>query len=105
MKKITFYTLAALLMFGFLTTEVKANSKTHLVTSLAANTSSAEANTYLARLDEINAMDKSTLSPPQKRTLRNEVKTIKKRLLTLDGGVYISVGAIIIILLLIIILL
>lgn len=91
-------------MFGFVTTELKASSKAPLATSIAVNTSSAEANTYLARLDEINSMEKSTLSPPQKRTLRNEVKSIQKRLQTLDGGIYISVGAIIIILLLLIIL-
>lgn len=102
MKKITFYTIAALFMFGFLTTEVKANSKTPLVSSITATTSSAEANTYLARLDEIYNMEKSTLSPPQKRTLRNEVKSIQKRLQTLDGGIYLSAGAIIIILLIII---
>ncbi len=54
------------------------------------------------RLIEINAMDKSTLTRAEKKALRAEVKDIKK---VADGGVYISVGAIIIILLLLIILL
>ncbi len=53
------------------------------------------------RLFEINEMDKSTLTRAEKKALRDEVKEIKK---VADGGIYISVGAIIIILLLLIIL-
>lgn len=54
------------------------------------------------RLNEIQDMDKSELTAVEKKALRKEVKAIKK---IADGGVYISVGAIIIILLLLIILL
>jgi hypothetical protein len=54
------------------------------------------------RLNEIQDMDKSELTAAEKKALRKEVKAIKK---IADGGVYISVGAIIIILLLLIILL
>ena len=57
------------------------------------------------RLDEIQKMDKSKLTSVEKKTLGNEVKSIHKSLKTMDGGIYISVGAIIIILLLLIILL
>jgi len=57
------------------------------------------------RLNEINEMDKSDLKSAEKRELRKEVRSIKKQVSELGGGVYISVGAIIIIILLLIILL
>ena len=57
------------------------------------------------RLNEINKMDKSNLTTSDKRELRKEVRSIKKQMSELGGGVYISVAAIIIILLLLIILL
>lgn len=66
---------------------------------------SEQAKVLLLRLDEIKAMDKSELKASERQDLRKEVKSIKKQLSELDGGMYISVGAIIIILLLLIILL
>jgi hypothetical protein len=64
----------------------------------------SEANRMTNRLNEIESIDKSNLSRPEKRELRREVKAIKK---TMDssGGVYISVGALILIVVLLIILL
>jgi len=64
----------------------------------------AEGDIMLSRLEEIKTMDHSKLSPPERKTLRKELLAIKKKFQTLDGGIYISAGAIIIILLLIIIL-
>lgn len=58
-----------------------------------------------ARLEEIKAMDKSNLGSSEKREMRKEVRSIKKQLSDIGGGVYISVGALIIIILLLIILL
>lgn len=56
------------------------------------------------RLNQIDAIDKSTLSKEEKRELRKEVIAIRDRLKTNDsGGVYLSAGAIIIILLILII--
>lgn len=66
---------------------------------------SLEAQVLLARIDEINAMDKSELTASEKRDLRKEVRESRKHLNSLGGGVYLSVGALIIILLLLIILL
>ena len=57
------------------------------------------------RLEEIKAMDASTLSRKEKRELKREVKAIQHQQHTNSGGVYISVGAAIIIVLLLIILL
>lgn len=66
---------------------------------------SPEAKVLLTRLDEIKAMDRSKLNSSEKKQLRKEVRSIKKELKELGGGVYLSVGAVIIILLLLIILL
>jgi hypothetical protein len=56
------------------------------------------------RLEEIKAMDKTELSRAEKKALRKEVRTIKKELAAISGGVYLSIGAIILIVLLIILL-
>jgi hypothetical protein len=71
----------------------------------ATNAESARAVVLIERLEQINEMDKSSLSRTDKRTLRKEVKGIEKELRTQSDGVYISVGGVIIILLLLIILL
>ena len=65
----------------------------------------ADVKVMMDRLDEIRAMDKSDLSRSEKRALRKEVRTIKASLAQSNGGVYLSVGAIIIIILLLILLL
>lgn len=57
------------------------------------------------RLEEIRAMDKTSLSKSEKKALRREVREIKKGLAAISGGVYLSIGAIILIALLLILLL
>jgi hypothetical protein len=57
------------------------------------------------RLEEIKAMDTRNMSRSEKRALRTEVKTIKKELAAVSGGVYLSIGAILLIALLLILLL
>ncbi len=104
MKKITMCIMAALLLLTIIPTQLKAESNP---TAISAKTvESAEAKILLSRLDEINAMDKSKMSSPLKKQLRKEVRSIKSRLNSLDGGgIYLSVGALIVILILLIILL
>ena len=63
-----------------------------------------EARILVLRLDEINTIDKSSMSRAEKKELRTEVKSIEKQLRTSNGGIYLSGGAIIIIVILIIIL-
>lgn len=55
------------------------------------------------RLIEIKNMDKTNLSNADKKDLRKEVKSLKKK--ASNNGIYLSVGAIIIIILLLILLL
>lgn len=57
------------------------------------------------RLEEIDAMDKSSLSSSEKKALRKEVRTIKRDITAAGGGVYLSVGALLLIIILLIVLL
>jgi hypothetical protein len=50
-------------------------------------------------------MDRSELSRQERKDLRNELLKMKKELKLTNGGVYLSVGAIIIILLILILVL
>jgi len=68
-------------------------------------TDKARAEEILKRLEEIKAMDIRSMSAPEKKQLRKEVRASKKELATMGGGVYISVGALIIIILLLILIL
>lgn len=58
-----------------------------------------------SRVEEIKEMDKSTLSRAEKKEIKNELVSMKKEAKALNGGVYLSVGAIIIILLVLILIL
>ena len=73
--------------------------------STTTSDNAALAKTLLAILDEIKAMDKSDLSRLEKKALRIEVRETKAELKSMNGGVYLSVGAVIIIILLLILLL
>ncbi len=59
----------------------------------------------MVRLNEIQAMDKTNLSPAEKKDLTKELMKMKKKADGLDSKVYLSVGAIIIIILLLILIL
>ena len=106
MKKIIICTMAVCMSFTFFPTQSSAAAKVNTTLVAGANaTESATANALITRLHEIKAMDMSTLSAPEKKSLRKEVRTIKQQLSDIGGGVYISAGAIILILILLIILL
>ena len=102
MKKIITLITLTLLVLSFAPASLKAEE---FASPLMKEAESARAEMLLTRLNEINAMEKKNLNGAEKRELRNEVRAIKKDLNTMDGGVYISVGAIIIIILLLILLL
>jgi len=106
MKKITFCLMATCLSLTFQPLQSIAEATpvpSSVVISKSADAVKAKA--LLLRLNEINTMDKSALSSPEKKQLRKEVRSIKSQLNAIGGGIYISVGAIILILLLLIILL
>lgn len=103
MKKIKLTVLSLLLFLAIAPLQVNAETEKNNPTE--ASMESARATELLKRLDEINTLDKSAMTRTEKKEARKEVRAINKELKQLDGGVYISVGAIIIILLLLIILL
>jgi hypothetical protein len=106
MKKLTVWVVALMLAATIsLPLSAATNPVPVPVTATAPAIPSAEAQALLNRLNEINALDKAPLTGTEKRKLRKEVKTIKKELAQANGGVYLSVGAVIIIILLLILLL
>ena len=74
-------------------------------TSKINGTENIRAQVLTQRLEEIRGMNKSEMTRLEKKSLRNEVKDIKKEMKVMSGGVYLSVGAIIIVILLLILLL
>lgn len=106
MKKITLYFLTIIALLSFTPMSSMANpEKSTIPTEKVEKVESAEAQVMISRLEEIKSMDKSNMSSKEKKALRKEVRSIKKSLAELNGGVYLSVGAIIIIVLLLILLL
>jgi hypothetical protein len=96
------FTLTALMFCAIDTkAETAAVSKSNIE---AFQSDQSKADQMMNRLTEIRLMDHSKMSPPQRKTLKKELQSMKKKFQSLDGGIYISAGAIIIILLLIIIL-
>ena len=59
----------------------------------------------VARVNEIDNMDKTTLSVSERKALKSELKDLQKQANGLDQKVYLSIGAIIIIILLLILIL
>jgi hypothetical protein len=105
MKKTTLYLMIMVLSLGTFQSTINAAEKNP--TAIAANTKEvpAEVKIMLNRLDEIKAMDKSSMTSVEKKELRKEVREIKSSLRASNNGVYLSVGAVIIIILLLILLL
>lgn len=104
MKKLSLYLMIMLLsLSGFANTP--ATVEKNATPETTKTEMPAEVKTMLNRLEEIKAMDKSTLTSSDKKELRKEVRTIKKNLKATGNGVYLSVGAIIIIILLLILIL
>ncbi len=106
MKKLFRYVFILLSLVFIIPTQLKAENESNpALVSPTKTVESAEATVLLARLEKIDAMDKSTMSFSEKKKLRKEVRAINKNLTELGGGVYLSVGGIIIIILLLILLL
>ena len=101
--------MAVILLLMILPVQSFASAKedpSAIVTTKPSETTaeSAEAKALLLRLDEIKAMDKDNLKASEKKELRKEVRSIKRELKDISGGVYISAGALIVILILLILL-
>ena len=102
MKKKQFLIATALIfVFSFSSLIAKEkNTKPSLTESQKSRTE-----VITKRIDVIKSIDKAQLNREERKNLRNELIEMKKELKATNGGVYLSVGAIIIILLILILLL
>jgi guanyl-specific ribonuclease Sa len=110
MKKLSVICMFALMLSAILPVQSNAAKASVTATATTATTVATaaqidRANKLTARIYEINAMDKSALSYSEKKALRKEVRAMKKEIREGNGGIYLSVGAIIIIILLLILIL
>jgi hypothetical protein len=108
MKKLMFCTVIAMMMLSFIPSQVKAADNTKSAITATAKSDVAKEAALAARLDEIIAMDKSTLSRSEKKELRSEVKAIRS---AQDGvvvvhhhhhGAYIGLGGVLLVVLIVI---
>ena len=103
MNKLTSGIIITMLFLSLFSTQLKADARPAFLNSPI--TAEAEAKRLVSRLNEIKEMDKSNMTKSEKKFLRKEVRETQKKLKSLSGGVYLSVGAVIIIILLLILLL
>jgi len=101
MKKLTLSLATVMLLLTFAPVQVRAAAEPK---PISTPIETPEVRAMLNRLEEIDAMDKSTLKASEKRELRKEVRTIKRDLKA-SSGVYLSVGALLLIIILLIVLL
>ena len=104
MKKTTFSMMMMIASFCIAPNFVSATT-TEPMTNTATTAVPADVQVMYDRLEVIKKTDNSEMSRVEKKELRKEVRSIKSELKSRNGGVYLSVGAIIIIVLLLIILL
>ena len=116
MKKLALSVMAAIMFILVIPPQLRAeNEPAPVAVTAPATVASKDASVLVARVEAIKAMDFSTLSSTEKKELRKELRAIKSNLkesnkndvvaTSGNGGVYLSVGAIIIVILLLILLL
>ena len=124
MKKLALSLFTAIALLLVVPTQLRAENEPAPVTvtvpasvavTAPAAVASKDASVLVARVEAIKAMDFSTMSSAEKKELRKELRAIKSDLkeskkndvvaTSGNGGVYLSVGAIIIVILLLILLL
>lgn len=106
MKKINLFLMAAVFMLALIPLHSTAEAKPETDATMSVEAYEANlAELILDRLEEIENMDKSSMSASEKKEMRKEVRSLKNDLKELGGGVYLSVGALILVIVLLILLL
>jgi hypothetical protein len=106
MKKIFACIMIALSLVTFNPAQsMAANESTPTSIPVPNAANAAKVTVLVNRLNEIDAMDKSSMSSAEKKVLRKEVRGIKKEIQRAGGGVYLSVGALLLVIILLIVLL
>jgi|ERR1043166_1756646 hypothetical protein len=100
MKKSAFYLLTCILLFVL---QPQYSFSATQATALPKTVASPQPAVLLQRLNDLNAMDKSGLTRLEKTKMQTELRSIRDQLRVMNGGIYLSAGAIIIILLILII--
>jgi multisubunit Na+/H+ antiporter MnhG subunit len=97
--------IVSLALFMAITLPASSTLIASSLTNSSSNTENTRAQQLEQRLEEIKNIDRSEMTRLEKKSLRKEVKAIKKEGKGSSGGIYLSVAAIIIIILLLILLL
>ncbi len=104
-----FFTVMAFMMLSTIPTQVKAADNTKTVTTATTKSDVSTEAALSARLDEIKAMDMSTLTRSEKKELKSEVKAIKSHQEEIyvtahhhHSGVYFGAGGLLVVILIII---
>jgi hypothetical protein len=97
--------IASLALFMAITLPASSTLIASSLTNSSSNIENTRAQQLEQRLEEIKNIDRSKITRLEKKSLRKEVKGIKKESKEASGGIYLSVAAIIIIILLLILLL
>lgn len=109
MKKFILCLMATVLSLTLLPLQASGAAKEEptslVVTKPPEPAESAEAKALVTRLDEIKAMDMSKLKSTEKKELRKEVRTIKRELKDISGGIYVSAGVLIVVLIVLLVIL
>jgi Na+-transporting methylmalonyl-CoA/oxaloacetate decarboxylase gamma subunit len=112
MKKIIFLTIVAAFMLNISALEASEPKKKKSAdkekvqdANEQQKLSDEEVQKMVARIDEINSMDKKALTPKERRALRKEVRDIKDMVNKNAEGIYIGGGALLVVIVLLILLL
>jgi arginase family enzyme len=103
MKKLMVCVVTAVMLVT--STPVQSKTENNSIQISATETESAELKALIKRVNEINAMNRSTMSRAERKEIRKELREIKKEVKRHGGGtVYISGGLLMLIVVLIILL-
>ena len=90
MKTLRVWIVTAIVLLTFLSTATIAGTEPGRQDSSGKVAESDEARIIMARLEEINSIDKSALSSSEVKDLQKEVKALEKRRKQIGGGVVSS---------------
>ena len=105
MNKMNVTLTVVILLFTFFPVKAKTKIVINKNAFALQSTTNIKSNVLLKRLEVIKEMDKSQMNKEELTNLLTEVRLIKTQLIAVDGGIFISAGAIIVILIVLLFLL
>ncbi|MFY7733004.1 MAG: hypothetical protein ACOVSR_05935 [Bacteroidia bacterium] len=98
MNKISVAITVVILLFTFFSVKAKNKTVTNKNAVALQSIQNTKSNVLLKRLEVIKEMDKSQMNKEELNSLLTEVRVINTQLVAVDGGIFISAGALIVIL-------